>query len=79
MRGCWTPCLQQGCTEEPEKNTSVPQQEEQTAFAEGKDVTDYDQDVDYKPDESNSEIKAVNEGAENSDTEYVKMELSQDK
>ena len=69
------PLLQQGGIEEPETNTSVPQQEEQTDPTEGEVIADYHLDIDYKVEVLSPKIKAVNEEEENSDAEYAKMEL----
>ena len=77
MSGCPTPWTQQGGTEEPETNTNVSQQEEQTDASEGEVVADYDPDVDYKPEGSDPEIEALNGEEENNDAEYAKMELLQ--
>ena len=75
MRGCFTPRLQQGGTEEPETNPSLPQQEEQPDATECKLVADYNLDVDYEPEGSVSYIKAVDEEEANSNAEYAKIEL----
>ena len=42
----------------------------------GKAIADYNPDVDYKPEGSDPEIETVNEDKENSDAEYVNMEIS---
>ena len=68
------PWLQQGGTDEPEMNISFPQQQEQAYAKRGEAIADYDLDVDYKPDESDPEIKAFDEEEKNSDADYVKME-----
>ena len=68
--------LPQDSTEEPETNPTVPLQDKQRDARESKDMADYDLDVDYEPEGSEPDIKAVNEEEENSDTEYAKMELS---
>ena len=68
---------QQGDTEEPDTNLRAPQQEKQRDITGGTVVSDYDTDVDYEPQGSNPEIKAVNKEEENSDTEQGKMELPQ--
>ena len=59
----------QGSAEEPENNSSAPQQEELSDAREDKFIADYYIDVDYKPEESNPDIKAVNKEEENSDAE----------
>ena len=47
VRGCPTPQPPEG-TGKPEKNLSVPQQEEQPDAAEGKVIVDYNLDIDYE-------------------------------
>ena len=69
------PWSQQGGTEKPETNVSVPQQEGQADAISSKAVSDYDSDIFYKPEGSDPDIKAVNEEEENFDAEYAKMEL----
>ena len=61
MRGCWTACLQPECTEEPETNLSVSQQEEHSDAIKGKAIEDYKLDIDYKPVRSDPEIMPVNQ------------------
>ena len=56
-------------------NPSVPQQEEHTDTAEGKVIADYDPHVDYERSESRNEPDAQGEKEENSDAEYMKMEI----
>ena len=73
--GCLMPWPQQGGAEEPETNVSVPQQEGQADATRGKAIADYKSDVDYEPEGSDPDIKAVNEEEENSYAEYAKMEL----
>ena len=68
-----TPQPQQGSTKEPKTNASVPQQEEQTNTAEGKVITDYNPDVDCRPEGSVPEIEAVNEEEKSSDADYAKL------
>ena len=75
VRGCLTPWPQKGGTKEHEKNISVPQQEGQTDTAEGEKGADNNLDMNYEPDGSDPDIKAVNKEEENSDAEYAKMEL----
>ena len=77
VRGCPTP-QPQGGTGKPETNSSAPQQEEQRDATEGKAVADHDIDIGYESERSDPDIKAVNEVEENSEAEYVKMELPQD-
>ena len=55
------PWSQQGDTKEPEANVSVPQQEGQIDATRGRAVADYNPDLDYKPEGSDPDIKAVNE------------------
>ena len=74
MRGCPTPCPQQGGTEEPETNISVPNKRQSDTTG-GKVIADYDLDVDYKPERSDPVIEAVDEEEEISDVEYGKMRL----
>ena len=69
------PWSQQEVAGQPETNVSVPQQGGQTDASRDGEVADYDLDVDYKPEGSEPDIKAVNEEEENSNAEYVKMEL----
>ena len=69
------PWPQQGCAEEPETNISVHQQEGQEDATQGEVIADYELDVDYKPEASDPDFEAVHEEEENSDAEYVKMEL----
>ena len=45
IRVCPTPWRQQGGTEKPKSNISVPQQEEQAGATEGKVVADYNPDL----------------------------------
>ena len=61
--------------EEPEANVSVPQQGGQVDAISGKDLANYNPYVDYKPEGSDADIKAVDEEQENSDAEYAKMKL----
>ena len=78
VRGCLMPQSWQGGTEEPEIITSVPQQEEQADTTEYEVIADYNPDIDYEPEESDTEIEAVNEEEENSAAVYSKMELPQE-
>ena len=41
----------------------------------GEVIVNYDPDIDYEPEGSDPNIKAVHKEEENSDAEYVKMEL----
>ena len=67
------PSSQQGGTEQPETN----QQEGPTDATRGKALADYDLDIYYKTEISDTDIKAINKEEENSDAEYAKMELLQ--
>ena len=75
VRGQLTPQLQQGSTEEPESNPIIPWQEEQPVATKGKVVADCKPDSDYEKEGSDHELQAVEKEGENSNTEYVKMEL----
>ena len=75
MRRYTMPQSWQGGTEEPETNTSVPQQEKQPDAAEGKVIIDYNPDVDYEGSEPKNEPVAWEEKEENSDTEYANIEM----
>ena len=72
------PWSQQGGTEEPETNVSVPQQEEQPDAAEGEVIVDNDPDVYYEGSEPEIEPVAQEEKEENSDAEYANMEIPQE-
>ena len=58
MRKCLT-LKPQGGTDETETNPSVPEQEVHRDTREGKVITDYNPDVDYKPEWSDPDIKAA--------------------
>ena len=62
-------------TEEHQANPSFPQQEEQSDATEGEVIVDYGPDVEYKPEESDPEIKQVDEAEAklNSDANYAKL------
>ena len=66
---------QQEEAREPETNVSVPWQRRQEGANRGKDVADYNRDVDYNPEGSDPNIEAVNKEEENLDAEYAKMEI----
>ena len=68
--------LQLEGTEELKMNPSVPQQEEQTDATEGKVIIDYDLDIDYDGSEPKNEPVAQEEKEENSNAEYVNMEMT---
>ena len=69
------PWSQQGSAEEHETNIRVLQQEGQANATSSKAAAHYNQNVDYKPEGSDPDIKAIDEGEENSDAVYAKMEL----
>ena len=75
VRGCPMPQPQQGGTDEPKSNSNIPQQGGHADAMGDEVIADFDLDVDYKPEGSGPEIKAVNKDEENSDAEYAKMEL----
>ena len=56
VKGCPTPYPQRGAGK-PGTNISVTHQEEQANVTEGKDIADYNLDVDYKPEGYNHEMK----------------------
>ena len=74
VRGCPT-CWPTEGAGEPETNPSVPQHGGQRDAREFKAVADNDPDVDYEPEVSDPDVKAVDEDEENSDAKYAKMEL----
>ena len=55
VRGCLMPWSQQQGAEEPETNTSVPQQEEQSDATEGKVIADNNPNVDCEGSEPKNE------------------------
>ena len=63
--------------DEPESNRSVPQQGGHKDAKGGKAIADYNPDVYYKPEGADSESKPANheKDEQNSNEEYVKMEL----
>ena len=77
MRGCPTVQLKQEGIAESETNPCVPHQEEQADSMESKVIADYTLDVYYKPEGADSESKPANheKDEQNSNEEYVKMEL----
>ena len=78
VKECPAPWPQAGVVE-PKTNPSVPQQEEQRNVVESKVMADDNLDVDHESEGSHPDIEAVNEEEENSDAEYAKMELPQDR
>ena len=78
MRGHPKAWLQPEGAEETQKNINVPWQEESSDAAEDESITDYELDVDYKPEGSDPEIKAdAQEEERNFNAEHIKMELPQ--
>ena len=71
IRGCLTARSEQGGTEEPDRD---PQQGEQPDAAEGKEITDYDLDIDCEGSEPEVESDAQEQREDDPDAEYVKME-----
>ena len=72
LRGCLTARLQQKDEEEPERD---PQQEDQPDATGGKDIEDYDQDVDYEGSEPKVEQSAQEQREVDHDAEYANMEI----
>ena len=72
MRECPTAQSQKKGTEELETDC---QQEEQPDAAEGKVMVDYNMDIDYEGSEPKNEPVAQKEKEENSDVEYVNVEI----
>ena len=63
---------QQEGAEEPEQD---PQQEDQSDAAEGKDIADYDPDIDYVGSEPKVEQVAQDEREVDPDAEYANMDI----
>ena len=72
VRGPPTARLQQEGEEEPKRDH---QQEEQPDATEGKDIVDYDPDVDYEGLEMEVDTVAQDQSEVDPGAEYVKMEL----
>ena len=72
------PWSQQEGAGEPKMKVSAPQEGGQADTTRGKDIADYNPDIDYKPEGSDPDMKAFDEEEENSDAEYAKMELPQE-
>ena len=70
VRGRPTTRLQQEGAEDPDRD---PQQDDQSVTAEGKDIADYDPNVDYEGSEPKVESDAQVEREVNSDAEHEKM------
>ena len=70
-----TTWLQPECKNKHEINPSVPQQEEQTDATEGKDIVDFNSNVDYEGSEPKNKPVAQQQKEEDS---YAKIELPQD-
>ena len=75
VRGHPTARLQQEGAEELERDH---QQEDQPDVTEGKDIADYNPDMDYEALESQNEQVAQDQREVNYDAEYAKMEVSCD-
>ena len=75
VRGCLSAGLQQEGTEEPERD---PQQEDQPDATEGKDIADYDPDIDCEVSEPKVEQSAQEQRKVDPDAEYVEMDIPSD-
>ena len=75
VMGCPTARPQQEGIEDPDRD---PQQEDQLDAAEGKDIADYDPDVDNVGSKPQVEPVAQDEWEFDPDAEYVNMEIPQD-
>ena len=69
MRGYPTARLQEEGAEEPERD---PQQEDQPDPTEGKDIVNYDPDIDYEWSETKNEPVAQDQKGIDPDPEYAK-------
>ena len=72
VRGCPTARLQQKDTEEPGRD---PLHEDQPDPKEGKDIADYNPDVDYECSKPENEPVAKDQREVNPNAEYAKMEV----
>ena len=72
VRGCPTPRSQQEGAEEPERD---PQQGEQPDTTEGKDIADYNPDIDYEGSEPKVEPDTKEQREDDPDAAYMKMEM----
>ena len=75
VRGHPTARSQQEGIEEPERD---PQQEDQPDATGGKDIADYDLDVDYEGSEPKAKQSAQEQREVDPDAEFVEMEIPQD-
>ena len=75
VRGCLIALVQPEGTEKPDINPSISQQEEQPNAIEGKVIADYNLGVDYEGSKPENEPDAPEEKEENSDEDYMKMEI----
>ena len=75
VRGCPTARSQQEGIEEPERD---PQQEDQPDATGGKDIADYNPDIDYEGSEPEVEQSAQEQREVDPDAKYAEMEISQD-
>ena len=75
VRGCPTARSQQEGTEEPERD---PQQEDQLDATEGKDIADYNLDIDYEVSEPKVKQSAQKQMEVDPDAEYAEIEIPQD-
>ena len=75
MRGYPTAWSQPEGAEGPETNAIIPQQEYQPDTTEGKVIADYGLDIEYEGSEPKNEPDVQEEKEENSDAEYVNMEV----
>ena len=72
VKGCLIARLQQEDEEEPDKD---PQQEGQIDASEGKDIADFNWDVDYEDLEPEAEPVTQVEREVDPNTEYARMEI----
>ena len=75
MRGHPTTWLQLEGKDELEKILNAPQQEDHPDTAEGRDIADYDPDVDFEGSELKVEPVAQEQREVDPDVEYAKMEI----
>ena len=72
LRGCPTARSQQEGAEEPQRD---PEQEDQSDASGGKDIGDYDPDVDYERSEPEVKQSAQEQMEVDPDAEYVNKEI----
>ena len=72
VRGCLTARSQQEGTEEPERDS---QQEDQPDATKGKDIADYNLDVDYEGSEPKFDQSAQEKREIDPDAEHANMEI----